>query len=75
MKKLNLSDLKVSSFTTEKKKSVKGGACETEFVNYCPYTEALRTCLNPCGTFEPGCGEGTMERTCNGDESIKVCVM
>lgn len=44
MKKLNLSDLSITSFTTSEKRIFKGGAemGPTEHKTYCPDTEALR---------------------------------
>ncbi|MGB3182658.1 MAG: hypothetical protein WBB45_14800 [Cyclobacteriaceae bacterium] len=44
MKKLNLSDLSISSFTTSEKRVVLGGAeaGPTEHKTHCPDTEALR---------------------------------
>ncbi|MGB3182649.1 MAG: hypothetical protein WBB45_14755 [Cyclobacteriaceae bacterium] len=60
MKKLSIEKLEVVSFTTENKKSFKGGG-PTEHQIACPPTEALRSCYRPCNSDYAGC------------ESIYIC--
>ncbi|MFA0960904.1 hypothetical protein AB9P05_03800 [Roseivirga sp. BDSF3-8] len=50
MKKLNLKDLNVTSFSTNVKSQIIGGAegGPTEHQVACPETEALRSCLREC---------------------------